>query len=251
METVIDKCHIFSEGTTITDKTIEIEADGVLQGAGSRLSTIHSTANPIVRVQNNSYQFGKNAMLENIIIEGDNSTTAQIAIELNDVNRCYITNITIKDVDIGTRIRANTNNSSADNFIENVQMVNVNKGVQFYNNGSGNFQSTNLNNVSISLSGQQNLVGIEIGTDCILSGLSMHANVISTENCVGMYIDGTVNAESISFSHKKNSITSGGYSVSLGQHAIVNDENGQFYVGSENLTATLHNPHSIANRIIQ
>jgi hypothetical protein len=251
METITDNCHIFSEGTTITNKTIEIEANGLLHGIGGRTSIIHSIANPIIRVLTNAHnQFVKNAFLENIILEGDNSTTSQIAIELNDVSRCNISNVLIKDVDVGIKIRANMGNSSNFNSIEHVQIENVNKGIQFHNNGSGNFGSTHIDDVSIALNDQENLVGIEVGAGCTLTMPQVFANVTSIENCIGMHIDGAVSGESIQFSHTKDSAEYGGVGVLLGEHASVGDQNGHFYVSGQQLSAAVSNPYSIENYII-
>ncbi|MCW4024520.1 MAG: hypothetical protein NWF01_05740 [Candidatus Bathyarchaeota archaeon] len=252
METITNNCHVFSEGTTTVNKTIELESNGILQGVDSRSSIIHSTANPIIRVRNNAHcEFGKNALLENIVLEGDNSTTSQIAIELNDVSRCNINNVSIKDVDVGMRIRANTGNSSESNAIEHVQMENVTKGIQFYSNGSGTFNSTHIDGVSIALADQENLVGIEVGTDCTLTTPHIFASVISTQNCTGMYIDGTVNGEFIQFSHTKNSAAIGGVGISLGVNASVSDEYGHFFVSGRKLGAVLDNPYSKTNYIVE
>jgi hypothetical protein len=252
METITNNCHIFSEGITTTNKTIELEADGLLKGIGNRSSTIHSTANPIIRVLSNAQNpFVKNALLKNIVIEGDNSISSQIALELSDVNRCYISDISIANVKIGLRIRANTGNSAATNHIENVQMENVKKGIQFYNNGGGDFSNTHIKGVLISLTGQENLVGIEVCTDCILISRNIFASVTSTENCTGMLIDGTVSGEDIHFSHTKDSATIGGVGISLGENACVFDQYGSFYVSGQNLGSVLDNPYSKTNFIVQ
>jgi hypothetical protein len=251
METISGNYHLFSEGITTTNKTIELESNGFLQGTGNGVSTIHSTANPIIRVLNNAHQFGRNALLGNIIIEGDNSTISQIAIELNDVSRCNISNLLIKDVEVGIRVRVNTGNSSESNLIEHVQMENVNKGLQFFNNGSGNFGSTHIEGVSISLNDQENLVGIEVEKGCILTMPQIFASVTSTKNCVGMYVDGVVSGEFIQFSHTKDSANYGGGGVLLGEHASVGDQYGHFYVSGQHLTAPLSNPYNVTNYIVQ
>jgi hypothetical protein len=251
MEIITNHLHVFSEGITTTNQTIVIEADGFLQGAGSRLSTIHSTANPIIRVVNNAHvEFGKSALIGNVVVEGDNSTASQIAIELNDVSRCIIENTLLKDVDVGIRICANTGNSAESNRIKGVQMENVNRGIQFLNNGSGDFGRTSIDGVSISLNDQENLVGIEVGEDCTLVMPRIFANVTSTENCIGMYIDGAVSGESIQFNHAKDSTVVGGIGVLLGEHACVDDENGHFSVSGKQLSTALSNPYSVENYII-
>jgi hypothetical protein len=252
METITDNCHIFSEGVTTTNKTIELEANGLLRGTGNKASTIHSTANPIIRVMPNTHnRFEKNALLENIVIEGDNATSSQIAIELGDVNRCYIKNVDIQNVDMGMRLRVNANNSAESNFIEQVQMINVNKGIQFYNNGTGKFSNNHIDNVSILLNDQENLTGIEICTGCTLAMPHIFASVTSTQNCTGMYVDGSVSGEFIQFSHSKDSENYGGVGVLLGENATVSDEYGHFVVSGRHLTAPLSNPYSITNYIVQ
>jgi hypothetical protein len=252
LETITDNCHFFSEGTTVTNQTIEIKADGLLQGYGSKASVIHSTANPIIRVCSNGLnKFVRSAMLENIVIEGDNATAAQIAIELSDVSRCSINNLLIKDVDVGVRIRANSDNSFEFNVIEKVQMENVKKGIQFCNNGSGTFSNINIDGVSIALSDQENLIGIEVGTGCTLTMPHIFASVTSTQNCTGMYVDGSVSGEFIQFSHTKNSATIGGVGVSLGANASVSDEYGHFFVSGKKLEAVLDNPYAKTNYIVE
>ncbi len=252
MESITYNRHTFSEGTTITDKTIELDSNGIVQGAGSRLSTIHSTANPIIRVSSNKHNdLQKNAFLENVILEGDNSTMSQIAIELNDVSGCHISDIVIKNVETGIRIRANTNSSLNGDSIERVQMENVSKGIQFYNNGYGCFANTHIDSISIALNDEENLVGIDVGTNCTLFMPHIFASVTSTQNCTGMYVDGSVSGEFIQFSHSKDSENYGGVGVLLGENATVSDEYGHFVVSGRHLTAPLSNPYSITNYIVQ
>jgi hypothetical protein len=251
METIIGNCHYFSEGIIITNQTIEIEANGLLQGFAHRSSIIHSTANPIIKVLTNARcQFMRKALLENIVIEGDNSTVSQVAIELTDVSGCKISNVLIRDVDVGVRFRANTGISFGSNVIEQVQMENVNKGMQFCNNGSGTFGSPSIDGVSIALADQENLVGIEVGRGCVLVMPHIFASVTSTENCTGMHIDGSINGEFIQFSHTKDSENFGGVGVLLGEHASVGDEYGHFCVSGKQLSVAVSNPYSVANYIV-
>jgi hypothetical protein len=249
METTINHTHLFTEGTTTisNSQTIEIEADGLLRGFASKGSTIVSNANPIIRVKSNQhnsqyqadYHWDLSALLENIIIQG--SGQAQVAIELEDVYNCYIRNITIRNVNVGIKISTTTNYTAEANRIENVTMENVNKGIQFYNN-SGDYNYTTIDNARVSLSDSTNLRGVEIGTGCWLAAPFMHFNVQSSQNCTGLYTNGTTKAELITGSHfKTNGDSYEGYGVELGSNATAAwDQNDRFFVAGRHLSEVLH-----------
>jgi hypothetical protein len=154
--------------------TIKVPKDGRLAGSGSKQTTITSGANTIIRVNETEGEWGKTAVIENLVIDGQNQATTGIL--LRDVYNCWIRNVTIKNCDVGINIDISSNDTSSEyNNIEHVRIINVRQGILFTNGGindaQGNAQGysaafTNIDDVGIELnSGYGNAVGIQIGED--------------------------------------------------------------------------------------
>ncbi len=222
--------------------TIDLPADGLLRGTGSKIVTIRSSASPIIRVASNFGDLNKNASIENIVLLGD--TGSETAIELSDVYNCQIRNISIKNVDVGIKVTATTNKWSESTRMEHIRMAWVNKGIQFTKGtGTGSFSFSHIDDVGISLKDTSNLTGIDIGQDCKLHAPFIKANVWSSQPCNGMYINGEIKAGLINFNHEKTVGHVGGNGISIGQNATISD-NQYLFVSAGHLSNAIYNPYS-------
>ena len=235
----------YSQDQTL-NQTIDLPADGLLRGTGSKIVTIQSSANPIIRVASNSSDFNKNAAIENVVLMGTNGN--ETAILLEDANNCQIRNISIRNVDVGIKLTAATT-SMPSSRMEHIRMGWVNKGIQFTKGTGvsiGDFSFTHIDDVGISLKDTSSLTGIDIGQSCKLHAPFIKANVWSTQPCNGMYINGEVKAGLINFNHEKTVGHVGGNGISIGQNATIMD-NQMLFVSAGHLSNAIYNPYSKGN----
>jgi hypothetical protein len=178
--------------------TIIVPLDGRKAGLnGSRQETInYQTGYPTIMQVTSNYPSNPNkgAIIENLIIDGAN-TTNTIGILLEDVCNCLIRNITIKNCDVGIEIKTNDNNGSFANRFEHIYMENVKTGIKFTGTSSAkNFYFTTIDNVGIGLKNSfSDVVGIKVGVNAKLYCAYLKATVwLGSSSGKGMEVDGEV-----------------------------------------------------------
>jgi hypothetical protein len=228
--------------------TINLATDGLLRGVGSKQITITSSANPIISVNSNLGDMTKTAVIENIILYGNGTNTG---ILLQNLYNCQVRNVTIVNCDTGIKITATGTGWSQSNHIQHVRMKSVNKGIQFAAGGTNNFAFTHVEDVGISLNDAQNLNGIEIGTGCKPYSSFIKANVWSSQQCIGMWVDGEIKYCLINFNHEKTTSGSAGSGVYLASNAVIGSSiNQSFFLAAGNIATPVNNPYSKANDIV-
>ena len=126
--------------------------------------------NAIIEVQSNlPNHFDGSAVIENLVIDGSNPngevTVGSTGILLKNVYNCLIRNITIRNCEVGIRVKVTEGFWSQGNRFEHIRMKNVKVGIVFEGASStaNDFSYTTIDDVRISLDGHQNGVGIKVG----------------------------------------------------------------------------------------
>jgi hypothetical protein len=146
-------------------------------GEGSKQDTIaYDSSKPdplnIVKVESNlPNNFTGSAIIENLVIDGtilgNNSIgVGTTGILLEDVYNCLIRNLTIKNCEVGIRVKltGNKGDCSHGNRFEHIRMINVKYGIVFEGNGGNrDFSFTTIDDVRISLENATARSGIKIG----------------------------------------------------------------------------------------
>ena len=153
--------------------TTEVGQNWMLQGAtGSKQSRLNynGSADAVlvdsnVNFENGQVYWEKNAVIENLIIDGQGSTNAN-GIVLENVYNCLIRNVTIKNFERGIVLRDTGQDYSEYNTIKHVRLENCKIGILFESTtGTGSFAFTNLDDVGIQLKNDSNAVGIQVGSE--------------------------------------------------------------------------------------
>lgn len=148
----------------------------LLQGVGGRkcvLSASSSVVNPVVKAPaSNFWDFTKSALIENLIIDGKNYPSVT-GILLQNVVKCQVRNVTIRNCDVGIHVRCFNGRWSECNSLKHIRMENVKKGIVFTttgkdpNNPNGypgdSAAFTLIDDVDIGLANYSDAVGIQIG----------------------------------------------------------------------------------------
>jgi hypothetical protein len=149
-----------------TSSTIPVGLDALLRGEGSKQHTVFATsasANPVLDVQENFGMWSLTAVIENLIIDGQNLGVT--GIRLRNVYNCWVRNVTIKNCDAGIQIDVSDGKWSEYNHLKHIRMINVKKGILFTNAGTGDSAGfTTIDDVGIALKNDSSAVGIQIGT---------------------------------------------------------------------------------------
>jgi hypothetical protein len=239
--------------------TINLSRDGILRGVGSKQITITSNANPIIRVGTNliNGDITRSAEIENLIIVGNGSN---VAILLEDVVHCQVRNITIVNCDVGIKLIATDDHWTEATRLEHVRMKDVNKGIQFAPGGkkTGNWYSrafTHIDDVGISLKNEQNLTGIQIEEEVSIYNSFIKANIWSTQQCYGMWVNGEIRNCLINLNHEKKTSGTGGSGIHLHQNAVVSDPvqgdfNQGIFIAAGNLSRPVNNPWNKTHYIV-
>jgi len=161
-------------------QTITVNRDDHLYGLQSKKYRIYatsSTVNPVINVQS-TWDFDtyssypkKTTTIENLIIDGQGQNVT--GINLYDVGKCEIQNITIKNCDIGIHFHNYNGCWTECNLLKHIRMENVNTGIKFDTDGpmqgyetdypGDSFGFTVIDDVEISLNDISSAVGIQIG----------------------------------------------------------------------------------------
>ena len=88
-----------------------------------------------VQVESNFDDWSKSAVIENLIIDGNNQA-GTIGILLRDVYNCNVRNISILNCDVGIQIDISDGKWAQSNRLEHIRMTNVKKGIVFTNHGN-------------------------------------------------------------------------------------------------------------------
>jgi hypothetical protein len=165
-----------------------VSLGGLLQGAGGSRQDVllagNSLVGPVVRVDGTLFEkdvppnsgleaFAESALIENLIIDGDNQPGVTTGILLQNVCQCLIRNVTIRNCEVGIHIRDYEGLWSEGNTLKHIRMENVKKGIVFtttgpYDDGQvtwpGNSAAfTTIEDVDIELANVSSAVGIQIG----------------------------------------------------------------------------------------
>ena len=148
--------------------TVFVQHNERYAGNGSKQSILpYTNANVIMQVLSNvsGGHFGENAIIENLIIDGQNQP-GTVGILLQNVYNCIIRNLTILNCDIGIKVENTGSYALQSNRIEHVRMSNVSQGIVFASaaGNSGDFRFTVIEDVGIKLKNiYMGGVGIQIG----------------------------------------------------------------------------------------
>ncbi len=170
---------IINQDTPLS-QSIEMRLDDtsdLLQGAEGRKFTVSassSAVNPVVKVLSNWLfpgVYSKSAVIENLIIDGQGKGVTGIL--LQNVVKCQIRNVTIRNCEVGIHLRSYYGLWSECNFLKHIRMENVTKGIVFTTTGPAPDDSitypgdsaafTTIDDVGISLANRSDAVGIQIG----------------------------------------------------------------------------------------
>jgi hypothetical protein len=187
--TVISQDMVLSQSFVMNKNT-----DDLLQGAEGRkyiLSALSNAVNPVVNVPYSDFSdYSKSAVIENLIIDGQNKGVTGIL--LQNVVKCQIRNVTIKNCDVGIHLRSYFGMWSECNFLKHIRMENVTKGIVFTTTGPYNDPATGaggpgdsaafttIDDVGISLANRSDAVGIQIGGTQITNDPNNRPDVTTT-----------------------------------------------------------------------
>jgi hypothetical protein len=140
----------------------QIQRDERLAGEGSKQTTIPwnaTRADVIVQVESNFQNWASSAVIENLVIDGQNHSFVT-GILLEDVYNCSIRNVTIKNCDVGITVKAKSGKWCESNSFSHIRMENVGKGIQFVSDDSNaSFSYTKISDVGIELSNSSTSAG--------------------------------------------------------------------------------------------
>ena len=157
------------------DVSLGSSAD-LLQGAEGRqyrVYALNSAVDPVVKVQTSfviSPDYVRSAVIENLVIDGQGLGVTGIL--LQNVVKCQIRNVTIKNCEVGIHLRSQFGAWSECNFLKHIRMENVTKGILFTTTGphptdpkfpGDSAAFTVIDDVGISLANRSDAVGIQIG----------------------------------------------------------------------------------------
>jgi parallel beta-helix repeat protein len=148
--------------------TVVVPSNGRYSGDGSKQDTIsYSGSNVIMQIDSNSSDLNSNAIIENLIIDGQNQSNT-IGVQLQNVANCIIRNLTIMNCETGIHLWITGSNSMRGNRFEHIRMKNVKYGIVFDGNTTDkDFSYTTIDDVQISMwkSYYPDATGILVGTD--------------------------------------------------------------------------------------
>ncbi len=149
-----------------------------LESKRYRIYPNSSSVNPIVKVQSwtdpqvpSTLNSAKTTLIENLIIDGQNYT-GMVGILLDNVYNCWIRNLTIKNCDVGIKLKLTWGAWTEFSRIQHVRLENVKTGILFTTDGPnhdvtgfpGNSTAfTHIDDVGILLKNDSNAVGIQVG----------------------------------------------------------------------------------------
>jgi len=138
--------------------------------------------------------------VENLVIDGLDPSNGATGLLLQDVCNCLVRNLTIKNCEVGIRVKltGNTGGSSRDNRFEHIRMINVKTGILFEGTSSAkDFSYTTIEDVGISLADNSTAnAGIKVGNDNANANLYsafIKANVwLNGSNGKGLEVNGAL-----------------------------------------------------------
>ncbi len=138
-------------------------------GSGSKQTTVTGSGT-IMQIESNlAEDFVHTAVVENLIIDGQNQS-GTTGILLQNVGNAIIRNITIKNCDTGILLNNYYGAWTEVNCLRNIRMENVKKGIMFNTDGyfaqdhpGSSFGVTFIDDLGISLKNDSTAVGIQVG----------------------------------------------------------------------------------------
>ena len=177
---------------------INVAVDELYAGtSGSKGTTINYTGTGNEAILNIASNMPSNidhsAIIENLIIDGNNKN-GTTGILLENVCNSLIRNLTIKNCDVGIRVKLSGNNAvSFGNRFEHIQMENVKTGILFEGTAATkNYSRTIIDDVGIKLKNDSNSnTGIIIEPTAKLYSAFVKANVwLNGSNGSGLKVSG-------------------------------------------------------------
>ncbi len=174
--------------------TITVGYNARYAGNGSKQTKIeYGGANDIMQVASNvPNNLDGSAVIENLVIDGLNPEQDRVGILLENVYNCCIRNVTIMNCDVGIKVKLTGTNWSHANRFEHIRMINVKTGILFLgSSGAKDFSYTTIDDVGISLTGDENAVGIKIDEYANLYSTFVKATVwLENTGGIGMMVNG-------------------------------------------------------------
>jgi len=179
--------------------TIVVAYDGRKAGTGSKQTTYTYTgASTIMSVASNMSNLDRNAVIENLVIDGTNAS-GTTGILLENVCNCLIRNLTIRNCTVGIEVKITGNNRAFGNRFEHIRMINVKTGIRFTGTSSNkDFAYTSIDDVGISLCVDvfdqypANYNGIYVGSNARLYNAFVKATLWTSDDYLhrGLVVDG-------------------------------------------------------------
>lgn len=227
--------------------------NGRYVGNGSNFDTVSYNGSPVLKVESNlPNNAGSSALIENLVIDGINPSNNSTGILLDDVCNCLVRNVTIKNCDVGIRVKASNYNLSYVNRFEHIRMINVKTGILFEgtNNTNKDFSYTTIDGVGISLTNVSSAVGIKVGngnTYANLYNAYVKAMVwLGESNGKGLEINGQLKSSLVNFEVEKGNSdpnNNNGWGVVINSGAtVLNNQNF--------LLTTLGFENKLGNRVV-
>jgi hypothetical protein len=229
--------------TTNTSSMITVPYDGCYAGTvGSKGSTLKYTGSAggvaVLKVASNLSDLSRGAVIENLIIDGDDKSNVT-GVLLENVCNCLIRNLTIKNCTVGIKVVL-TNSSSTNcgygNRFEHIRLINVKNGIVFEGVSiAKDFSHTTLDDVGISLKKQVDTsdVGIKVGDNANLYCSFIKANVwLSQSKGVGLKVVGQIKGCLVNLAVEQD--TTGGVGIHIQSGATVYD-NQHFLLTSQTI----------------
>jgi parallel beta-helix repeat (two copies) len=180
-----------------TGATVYVPYNGRYSGDSSKQNTITYTGNTVImQIDSNASDVNSNAVIENLIIDGQNQTNS-IGIQLQNVSNCIIRNVTIMNCDVGIHLLLTSGPTMQGNRFEHIRMINVKQGIFFEGNSTySDFSFTTIDDVSISLPDYSypNGMAIKVGQPyATLYNTFIKATVwLRSSNAIAMVVNGQI-----------------------------------------------------------
>ncbi|MCL2642275.1 MAG: InlB B-repeat-containing protein [Candidatus Bathyarchaeota archaeon] len=163
-------------------------------GSGSKETPLvyNGNSSAVLCVESNLHDLDGSAIIENLVIDGANTATTGIL--LQNVANCLIRNVTIKNCEVGIRVKLTGNNAcSWGNRFEHLLLENVNTGILFEGTEtSKDYSYTIIDDVGIKLkNNSNNNVGVKIEATAKLYSAFVKTNVwLNGSNGKGLEVNG-------------------------------------------------------------
>jgi parallel beta-helix repeat protein len=228
--------------------------NGRKTGLGSKRETTNSSPGSsfVLRVMpNQPNSVSGSAVIENLIIDGNNAAGAPVAgitgILLEDVCNCLVRNVTIRNCEVGIRVKVTSGNRAFGNRFEHIRMINVKTGILFEGaENAKDFSYTTIDNVRTSLpeTVTSGAVGIHVSFNARLYNALVRATTwLSGSMGTGLRVDGEIKYSLVNFEVENN-----GTGMQISSGATVSG-NQSFLLTTMGVTNSLSNNSAYGNDV--